>query len=346
MMFWCIPHRADGHSRVISFSARGLTETSKIFSWFHGVAKWYDDCGYFETAGVFFSQWSALNWFFLSLFCAFFAASADALCKKSLLASNEYLVAWVRVGFATPFLLLLLPFIEVPRLDIYFFLAMIILFPLETVALILYMKAIKISPLSITLPFLALSPIFMIFTSNLILGERLDRWGIVGIVLTAIGAYLLNVRASKRGILEPFKAIRQERGAIYMIIVAFLYSITSNLGKMAILHSSPLFFAATYLPILATILFPVLVWKNYGKMKQIFSHGIIFSLIGLAIAFATITHFLAVNIAEVPYVISVKRMSLLFGIIYGAVWFKETNITERLVGSIVMIVGVVIITLL
>lgn len=243
------------------------------------------------------------------------------------------------------FLLLLLPFIEIPRLDMYFFLAMLILFPLETIALILYMKAIKVSPLSITLPFLALSPIFMIFTSNLILGERLDQYGIMGIVLTAIGAYLLNVRTTRKGILEPFKAIGRERGSVYMIVVAFIYSITSNLGKMAILHSSPLFFAATYLPILAAILFPVLVWKNHGKMKQIFSHGTIFSLIGLALAFATITHFLAVSIAEVPYVISVKRMSLLFGIMYGAIWFKETNIRERLIGGIVMIVGVIIITI-
>lgn len=278
--------------------------------------------------------------------CAFFAASADALSKKSLLESNEYLIAWVRIGFAGPFLLLLLPFIEIPRIDIHFFVAILILLPLETIALILYMKAIKISPLSITLPFLALSPIFMIFTSNLILGERLGKFGMAGIVLTAVGAYLLNVRTTRKGILEPFKAIRRERGSLYMIIVAFIYSITSNLGKMAVLHSSPLFFAATYLPILSVLFFPILVWKNQGKMKQLFSHAILFGLIGFAIALATITHFLAVNLAEVAYVISVKRMSLLFGIMYGAFWFKETNVMERLIGGFVMILGVIIITVL
>lgn len=287
-----------------------------------------------------------MNWLFLSLSCAFFAASADALSKKSLLESNEYLIAWVRIGFAGPFLLLLLPFIEIPRIDIHFFVAILILLPLETIALILYMKAIKISPLSITLPFLALSPIFMIFTSNLILGERLDKFGMAGIVLTAVGAYLLNVRTTRKGILEPFKAIRRERGSLYMIIVAFIYSITSNLGKMAVLHSSPLFFAATYLPILSVLFFPILVWKNQGKMKQLFSHAILFGLIGFAIALATITHFLAVNLAEVAYVISVKRMSLLFGIMYGAFWFKETNVMERLIGGFVMILGVIIITVL
>lgn len=93
----------------------------------------------------------------------------------------------------------------------------------------------------------------------------MGKYGIVGIVFTAVGAYLLNVRATRKGILEPFKAVRRERGSLYMIIVAFIYSITSNLGKMAVLHSSPLFFAATYLPILSVILLPVLVCKNHGK---------------------------------------------------------------------------------
>jgi len=114
---------------------------------------------------------------------------------------------------------------------------------------------------------------------------------------------------------------------------------------MAILHSSPLFFAAVYFPILSAILFPVLMWKNHGEVKQLFSQFTLFGLIGLVVAFAVITHLLAISIIEVPYVISVKRTSLLFGIMYGAIWFKETNIRERLIGGIIMIIGISIITL-
>ncbi|MFO0793517.1 MAG: DMT family transporter [Candidatus Brocadiaceae bacterium] len=287
-----------------------------------------------------------MNWLPLSLLCAFFIASADALCKKSLSQSDEYLIGWVRCGFAAPFLLIILFFIKIPALDLHFFLALIFLLPLETTALILYMKAIKRSPLSLTLPFLALTPVFMIGTSYLILGEKVDTYGMVGILFTSIGAYLLNVTTTRKGILEPFRAICRERGSLYMILVAFIYSITSNLGKMAILHSSPLFFSATYLPMLAIAAFPVLMWKNQGRPKIVFSHVGLFSLIGLAVALSTIAHFLAVNLIEVSYVISVKRTSLLFGIMYGALWFKEKNITERLIGGIVMIIGVIIITVL
>ena len=54
---------------------------------------------------------------------------------------------------------------------------------------------------------------------------------------------------------------------------------------------------------------------------------------------------MAVTLIEVPYMISVKRTSLLFGIIFGAIFFGETNIRERLVGGIVMIIGVVLISI-
>ena len=97
---------------------------------------------------------------------------------------------------------------------------------------------------------------------------------------------------------------------------------------------------------LAIAFFPALMWKNQGRPKNVFSHVGMFSLIGLTVALSTIAHFLAVNLIEVSYVISVKRTSLLFGIMYGALWFKEKNITERLIGGIVMIVGVIIITIL
>jgi len=77
----------------------------------------------------------------------------------------------------------------------------------------------------------------------------------------------------------------------------------------------------------------------------VFSQPTLFGLIGLVVALAVITHLLAVSRIEVPYVISVKRTSLLFGILYGALWFKETNIKERFIGGIIMIIGISIITL-
>ena len=84
--------------------------------------------------------------------------------------------------------------------------------PLDIIALLLYMKAIKVSPLSLTLPFLSLTPVFLIGTSYIILGERPDRSGFIGIVLVVIGAYLLNVHTISKGFFEPFKSNCERTG--------------------------------------------------------------------------------------------------------------------------------------
>ncbi len=96
-----------------------------------------------------------MNWFIYAFVCALSLATADALSKKALDDNKDpYIVAWVRTGYAAPFIAVIIPFIDIPTLDGVFYMATFAAVPLDIVALLLYMKAIKISPLSLTLPFL------------------------------------------------------------------------------------------------------------------------------------------------------------------------------------------------
>ena len=47
----------------------------------------------------------------------------------------------------------------------------------------------------------------------------------------------------------------------------------------------------------------------------------------------------------VPYIISIKRMSIIFIVISGAIVFREPNIVRRLGGAGLMVIGAVIILL-
>jgi len=55
-----------------------------------------------------------------------------------------------------------------------------------------------------------------------------------------------------------------------------------------------------------------------------------------------ITHLKAISLIEVSYMVSVKRLSILFGVLYGIMFFKETNIKERLLGATVMVSGIIV----
>ena len=286
-----------------------------------------------------------MSWFVYAFVCALSLATADALSKKALDDNiDSSIVAWVRTGYTLPFMAFIIPFIEKPELDSIFYMAMFLAVPLDIIALLLYMKAIKVSPLSLTLPFLSLTPVFLIGTSYIILGERPDKSGFIGIVLVVIGAYLLNVHTISRGLLEPFKAIAKEQGSVLMIIVAFTFSIGACIGKIAVQHSSPIFFSVVYSFLLSLFLFLVISFRNKQFLSKVTSRPILFLLIGILITIMIITHVKAINLVEVAYMVSVKRLSILFGVIYGVVFFKETNIKERLLGATVMVSGIIMIT--
>jgi uncharacterized membrane protein len=54
----------------------------------------------------------------------------------------------------------------------------------------------------------------------------------------------------------------------------------------------------------------------------------------------------ALTMALVPYVIAVKRLSAVFGVLIGALLFKESGLAERLFGTALMVAGVFFIALL
>jgi len=288
-----------------------------------------------------------MSWFIYAFVCALSLATADALSKKALDDNTDpYIVAWVRTGYAAPFIAVIIPFIDIPELDSVFFVITFLVVPLDIIAVLLYIRAIKVSPLSLTLPFLSLTPIFLIGTSYIILGEKPDKSGFIGIILVVIGAYLLNVHTISQGFLAPFRAIAKEKGSVLMIIVAFIFSIGVCLGKIAIQHSSPAFFSVIYIFLLSLFLFIIVSFKCKHFLSKSISRPVPFVFIGMLIAIMIITHLKAISLIEVSYMVSVKRLSILFGVLYGIMFFKETNIKERLLGATVMVSGIIIIAVI
>lgn len=286
-------------------------------------------------------------WVYFALLSAFSLASSDALTKRALNDhSDEYLIAWLRLVFSLPLLLFSFFFIPIPDLTVEFYIFFIIALPLEITSIILYIKALKLSPLSVTLPFLSLTPLFLIIISYVIVGESVSIKGAIGIFLIVMGSYMLHIREFKKGIFEPFIAIKREKGSIYMIIVALIYAITSSLGKKAIELSSPIFFASSFFTAVTIVLTPLaLVRENFkislpkiNLIKAIILPSLLYSIM-------IISHVMALSLTKVAYMIAVKRLSLLIGVLFGYFMFKESNIKERLFGSILMLVGFILIVL-
>lgn len=289
-----------------------------------------------------------MSWFSLAVSCAVFTASTAALSKLLLRKNGIFLVGWIRFLISLPIFFALL-YIYRPgfHFPIEFWKTVAFLLPLEFAAFLIFLKALKLSPLSLSFPFLGFTPVFTVFFSYILLGEKASRAGLAGVILVSAGAYLLNANALKEGILEPVKSIYREKGSLLMLLVAFIYSITSVLGKKGVLLSSgPLSFVGVYYGIFFLLLTPLALAESRALKIRISRKDIFLSLfLGVVFAAAMLSHFNAIVLANVAYVISVKRLSLILSVLYGAIIFKEKNIAYRLLGSLVMLGGALILLL-
>ena len=284
-------------------------------------------------------------WVLYALLSALSFATADAFTKKASDDLDNYVLILSRFLYGAPFVLLLLLFIPMPEIEAGFWLALIALLPFEIFAWVLYIKAIKSSQISLVLPFLSFTPAFLVIISFLMLGEIPSLMGLFGIALVVAGAYVLNLKNLNGNLFEPFKSILREKGALYMLIVSFLFSITSSLSKILVQKSSPLFSSAAYLAAMALSFSAISFFasrKNIGQLKTGFK-GLL--PVGIFYALMVIFHNLAITLTIVPYMMSIKRTSSIFSVLYGHFWFKDENIRMRGFGALIMLIGAVLIIL-
>jgi drug/metabolite transporter (DMT)-like permease len=283
-------------------------------------------------------------WMLLAMFTAVSESAKDILSKQRLHQADEYLVAWAWRCFALPFLLPPFLLLSLPPLGPAFWQALLISGGLNVVATVLYMKAIKASDLSLTVPMVAISPLFLLLTSPLLLGETPGPSGVAGVLLIVTGAYRLKAGESKAGLLAPLRALLAERGPRLMLLVAVIWSVSANFDKIGVRNSSPLLWAAALNLFIAAALLPLVLHRRRGKkllpdgLKGLF-------LIGTAGGLGSICQMNAITLTQVPYVIAVKRTSILMSGLWGHLRLGETGLRERAPAALLMAAGVALLTI-
>jgi uncharacterized membrane protein len=210
---------------------------------------------------------------------------------------------------------------------------------------VLYMKAIANGDISTVMPMLSFTPLFLLVTSPIIIGEFPHTLGMIGVVLVVFGSYLLNLSESKKHLFEPFRALVKNKGTRYMLIVAFLWSISSTFDKLAVRNSSIL----QYLGFTSLFIFfftsLITIPNKKFKFESLKQNKFILFRITFVTTLANIFHMTAISLAYVAYVIAIKRTTGIISVFLGSKYLNETNIKERLLGVIVMLLGVILIVL-
>ncbi|MDW7727077.1 MAG: DMT family transporter [Candidatus Methanoperedens sp.] len=282
-------------------------------------------------------------WFLFALFGALFDSLFYMLSKRLLRNTDQYVLAGG--VFLSSFVVLLAVslYIGIPGIGQGFYASVLVTAVLNVIAAVLYYRALRITDLSLSIPMISFTPVFLILTSFILLGESPSSLGIAGILLIVAGSYILNSSGKSTGLIDTFRNITGNRGILYMLAVAFLFSISANFDKLVVKNSDPYFgHSMVFLVIGASFL--VISWvRKSGSQVSYYRNFPGFFIVGSVLALEAIAINIAYTMQIVPYVISVKRTSILFGVLFGGLVFREKNIHIKVLGAVVMLTGAVFI---
>jgi drug/metabolite transporter (DMT)-like permease len=260
--------------------------------------------------------------------------------------SKFTLIYWLSL-MAAFFLFFVNLYIGFPEIDNRFWFAILTTAIINAFTGPLLLRAYELGEFSSVYSMVLLTPVFTLITSKFLVAETPSAWGVLGVLATVIGLYIIlrnhtdNLSESKPNFM---------RANMIGISVAFLWSITTNFDKLSSRYSNAFFAPFVGLLIIAAInaLFVFIMRErhlptvgNAGKLQ--IKDYLIFLGVGAFFAMSNVLHNAALMIGFVSYTLAIKRVGILFAIIWGWLFFKEKNLRKKLLGAAVAVAGVMMI---
>lgn len=270
-------------------------------------------------------------------------AASNSYAKAMSGRAHVYVITWAMITLSAPWSALVLLRQGLPPVGDEFLRAALISVAVNIVGVTLQVKALSLSPLSLTVPFLAFTPLFMLLPSWVILGERPDATGLAGILLIVAGGYSIHLNKIKGGLMAPLKAIVSERGSLLMLLVAAIWSVSAVYDKVATVASSPAFYTTFFSLAFGTIYLPLAI---FGLRRRGMDPGTMprLCLLGFFAAAMILSQFAAIELTVASYVIAVKRAGMVLSVVFGYFFFREKHLRARLAGAALMTLGVALLS--
>ncbi len=284
-------------------------------------------------------------WVFLQAMSAFFLSSSDVLTKKLLQGFDVRSIAISKYTITTIIMTVIALALTTPYFDKIVWLVLLVDGFLEALSAIIYMRAIQISDFSKTVPFMSFTPIGTAFVSYFINGEFPTLAGLLGIILVIAGSYTVNLNKLKDGLHAPIKEILANKGTLLILANVVVLSFAISLSRFAVKRANPLFSAAILLAFTTMFLF-LFSFKQINAAKQQFSGNFRILLpAGLFSALSGLLSFYALSLTQAAYTNTVKRLNVLFSVLYGHFIFKEKDLLQHLVAVVLMLAGIAILAI-
>lgn len=288
-----------------------------------------------------------MSWVLYSLISAVFA-SASAIVEKKTLFREHALEFSAALALTNAIITLpMLFFVGVSTFAPVSFLLLALNSIAASVAFLLVTKGLRHMEVSVASPLLVLGPGATAILAFIFLGEELTRFQASGIIFMIVGAYILQTHKFG-GLLEPIRIFWNSKYVHYILGAVVIYAFAGVLDRLLLSRYG--IDPRAYLSvahIIIAISFLCMLKIFHGDLREVhkaFRDGG-WMIVGVAILTTgyRFADTLAIQIAPVGLVGSVKKLSALFTTIIGGELFHEENILRKAFACVVMLVGVAMI---
>jgi drug/metabolite transporter (DMT)-like permease len=284
-------------------------------------------------------------WLLLSIAAALFQVLRNTTMKRLGHALDEYINVWGRFTFLLPFAFAACVASGWPELKPGFFGWCLAFGVLQTLSTLALSKALKLSQISLVTALWKVS-LLILLGMGVTIGEYPSALGVAGVLLSASGVYLLNVRSARISPLAPLRVLFTDRGQRYTLVAALLYAPSVITIKQAILASNTAVGTfGTYLAA-SLVVTPLALTTSARHFKAVPRYWKEFIALGLFAALTTLSQGKAYTLTLSSYVEAVKQIEILFAMGIGVVAFGEgKKVRESALGAGVMLLGMVLLAL-
>jgi drug/metabolite transporter (DMT)-like permease len=221
---------------------------------------------------------------------------------------------------------------------------------LSAAANVLIVEALKRSDQSVLGPINAYKSVVSLAPGIVLLGEIPDAWALTGIVLIVVGSYFLVDRRIDEPRQNVFVSFFRERGVQFRFAALVCSAVEAVYYKRALLAATPrtAFLGWCVLGFLVTIVVAVALNQQSQRAidRTLFRDRFgVFLLLAMTTGLMQLTTSYVFAKMQVGPALALFQTSALVSVVLGRAVFRERNFWERMIGSLIMVAGAVLVVL-
>jgi len=290
-----------------------------------------------------------MDYIILALIAAIFFGIAGIIKKKALKKETayEYLTLLYIFSF-----IIILPFYKNLSLNLSPSMLLMIFIRsfLILLAMIFITKAYKRLPISTVSPLSSIVPIFAVILGFLILNERISVIQITGVIIIVIGAYILKSEGHIKNYHKPLQDLIKSKYTHYIILSALFYSLSAILSKKILIEISSYNLLFYHLSFSIIMYLGILFFFQNGindikEGWQLGGHKMLLIAVLVTIAsYVSLLSFASID-SKVMIIVPILQVSILIEVIAGGKLFHEKHLKAKIIGSIIIIIGILLSTI-